>query len=43
MLPAWLSFIIVIGLVMVLSKYELGIILTLGALGFALLAEVNIL
>ena len=43
MLPAWLSFIIVIGLVMVLSKYELGIILTLGALGFALLAGVNIL
>lgn len=43
MLPAWLSFIIVIGIVMVLSKYELGIILTLGALGFALLAGVNIL
>ena len=43
MLPAWLSFIIVIGAVMVLSKYELGIILTMGALGFALLAGVNIL
>jgi len=43
MLPAWLSFIIVIGLVMILSKYELGIILTIGAFGFALLAGVNIL
>ena len=43
MLPAWLSFIIIIGVVMVLSKYELGIILTLGALGFALLAGVDFL
>ncbi|MHA2473916.1 MAG: DUF401 family protein [Promethearchaeota archaeon] len=42
MLPAWLSFIIVIGIVMVLSKYELGIILTLGAVGFAILAGVDI-
>jgi integral membrane protein (TIGR00529 family) len=41
MLPAWLSFIIIIGLVMALSKYELGIILTVGALGFALLAGVD--
>ena len=43
MLPAWLSFIIVIGIVMALSKYELGIILTLGALGFAILAGVDFL
>ena len=43
MLPAWLSFIIIIGVVMVLSKYELGIILTMGALGFALLAGVDFL
>ncbi len=43
MLPAWLSFIIVIGVVMALSMYELSIILTLGALGFALLAGVDIL
>lgn len=43
MLPAWLSFIIIIGVVMALSKYELGIILTLGALGFALLAGVDFL
>ena len=43
MLPAWLSFIIIIGVVMALSKYELGIILTLGALGFAVLAGVDFL
>ena len=43
MLPAWISFIIVIAIVMALSKYELGIILTLGSLGFALLAGVDFL
>lgn len=43
MVPAWLSFIIVIGVVMALSKYELGIVLTLGALGFAILAGVDFL
>jgi len=42
MLAAWISFIIIIGLVLALSKYELGIVLTLGAVGFALLAGVNI-
>ena len=41
MLPAWLSFIIIIAIVMALSKYELGIVLTLGALGFAILAGVD--
>jgi len=43
MLPAWLSFVIIIGIVMALSKYELGIILSLGAVGFAILAGVDIL
>lgn len=43
MLPAWLSFIIIIGIVLALSKYELGITLTVGALGFAILAGVDIL
>ena len=43
MLPAWLSFIIVICIVMALSKYELGIILSLGAVGFAILAGADIL
>ncbi|MFW9821850.1 MAG: DUF401 family protein [Candidatus Thorarchaeota archaeon] len=42
MLPAWLSFIIIIGIVLALSKYEIGIILTIGAVGFAVLAGVNI-
>ena len=43
MLPAWLSFLIIMGVVLALSKYELGIVLTLGAFGFAILAGVNIL
>jgi integral membrane protein (TIGR00529 family) len=43
MLPAWLSFIIIIGIVIILSKYELGITLSIGAIGFALLAGANIL
>ena len=43
MLPAWLSFIIIIGIVLALSKYELGIILTVGSLGFTILAGVDIL
>ena len=41
MLPAWLSFIIIISIVMALSKYELGIILSLGSICFAVLAGVN--
>lgn len=43
MIPAWLSFLIIIGIILVLSKYELGIVLTLGAFGFAFLAGVDIL
>ena len=43
MIPAWLSFVIIIGIVMALSKYELGIILTIGSVGFAILAGVDIL
>ncbi|MFW9942930.1 MAG: DUF401 family protein [Candidatus Thorarchaeota archaeon] len=43
MLPAWLSFIIIIGLVMILSKYELGVTLSLGAIAFSLLAGANII
>ena len=43
MLPAWLSFVIIIGIVLALSKFELGIVLTSGALGFAILAGVDIL
>ena len=43
MLPAWVSFIIIIGIVLALSKFELGIVLTLGSVGFAILAGVDIL
>ena len=43
MLPAWVSFIIIIGIVLALSKFELGIVLTIGAVGFAILAGVDIL
>ncbi|MHA2007198.1 MAG: DUF401 family protein [Promethearchaeota archaeon] len=43
MFPAWFSFLIIIGIVLALSKFELGTILTLGAIGFALLAGVDIL
>ena len=43
MLPAWFSFIIIIGIVLALSKFELGIVLTIGAVGFAILAGVDIL
>lgn len=43
MLPAWLSFVIIIGIVMILSKYELGLTLSLGAVGFAILAGADIL
>ncbi len=42
MLPAWLSFVIIIGIVIILSKYELGVTLSLGAVGFAFLAGTNI-
>ncbi len=43
MLPAWLSFLITIVIVMLLSKYELSIILSLGAVGFGILSGTNIL
>ena len=43
MLPAWLSFVIIIGMIMILSKYELGLTLSLGAVGFAILAGADIL
>ncbi|MFO7797406.1 MAG: DUF401 family protein [Promethearchaeati archaeon] len=43
MIPAWLSFIIIIGLILLFSKYELSIILTIGAILFALLSQVSLL
>ncbi len=43
MIPPWIAFIIVIALIMIFSKKELGIILSIGALIFALLTQVDIL
>lgn len=42
-IPSWISFIVVISLILVFSKYELGITLTAGAILFAILAGVNVL
>lgn len=43
MIPSWISFIIIIGLILLFSKYELSITLTVGAILFALLSQVNLL
>lgn len=43
MIPPIYSFIIVLILILVFSKYELGIILLIGAILFGLLAEVNLI
>lgn len=42
MIPAWLSFLLIIFLILVLSKYELSIILTIAAFIFALLTQIDI-
>ncbi|MHA1720194.1 MAG: DUF401 family protein [Promethearchaeota archaeon] len=42
LIPSYLSFLIVLVLILVFSKRELGVILILGAILFGLLAEVNI-
>ncbi|QEE15560.1 DUF401 family protein [Promethearchaeum syntrophicum] len=42
MLPPFVSFIIILILILVFSKYELGIILLIGAILFGLLAEVDL-
>ncbi|MGV9197280.1 MAG: DUF401 family protein [Promethearchaeia archaeon] len=43
MLPAWISFLLVIGFILILSKKELSIVLTIAAVIFALLAQVNLI
>lgn len=43
MIPAWIAFIIVIALIMIFSKKELGIILSIATLIFAILTQVNLL
>ncbi len=41
--PPWLSFLIVIGLILLFSKYELSVVLLIGGLLFGFLAGVNLL
>ena len=43
MIPAWLSFLLIILLILIFSKYELSIILTIGAFIFALLTQIDII
>jgi integral membrane protein (TIGR00529 family) len=42
-IPAWLSFLIIILCILIFSKYELSIILTIGAFIFAILTQIDIL
>jgi integral membrane protein (TIGR00529 family) len=42
-IPAWLSFLLIIILILIFSKYELSIILTIGALIFAILTQIDII
>jgi len=42
-IPSWISFLIIIGLILLFSKYELSITLTLGAILFAILSQVSLL
>lgn len=42
MIPSWISFLIIIGLILLFSRYELSIILTLGAVLFGILSQVNL-
>jgi integral membrane protein (TIGR00529 family) len=43
LIPAWISFLLVIGFILLLSKQELSIVLAIAAVIFALLAEVNLI
>jgi integral membrane protein (TIGR00529 family) len=42
-IPAWIAFLIVISLVLIFSKKELGIILSIGTIMFALLTQINLI
>ncbi|MFX1337861.1 MAG: DUF401 family protein, partial [Promethearchaeota archaeon] len=42
MIPAWIAFLIVISLILIFSKKELGIILSIGTIIFAILTQVNL-
>ncbi|MFX0180803.1 MAG: DUF401 family protein, partial [Candidatus Hodarchaeota archaeon] len=43
MIPSWVSFILVLILILGFSKYELSIVLSIGALIFAILTQIDIL
>ncbi|MBD3254119.1 MAG: DUF401 family protein [Candidatus Lokiarchaeota archaeon] len=43
LIPPWISFLIVLGIILALSKKELGLVLSFGAFIFALLTEVELL
>ena len=43
MIPAWIAFLIVIALILVFSKKELGIILSIGTIIFGILTQVSLL
>jgi integral membrane protein (TIGR00529 family) len=42
-IPPWVSFLLVLLLILIFSKYELSIILSIGALTFAILTQIDIL
>lgn len=43
MIPPWVSFLLVLILILIFSKYELSIVLSIGALIFAILTQIDIL
>ncbi len=43
MIPAWIAFLIVIALILIFSKKELGIILSIGTIIFAILTQVSLI
>lgn len=43
MIPPWASFLLVLILILIFSKYELSIVLSIGALIFAILTQIDIL
>ncbi|MFX1586409.1 MAG: DUF401 family protein [Promethearchaeota archaeon] len=43
MIPPWVSFLLVLALILIFSKYELSIVLSIGALIFAILTQIDII
>jgi len=42
-IPPWVSFLVVLILILIFSKYELSIVLSIGAFIFAILTQIDIL